>query len=119
MTAIDKVKSHYKNAARDRKDKAVPEWGDESGPMVVYWTPLTLDEQAAIYRATKKSGLSGLAKALVLKCEDQDGNKIFSPEDYLTLRKQADGKVVADIANAILGAKTVEDMEKNSQAIRS
>lgn len=116
MAAIDRIKAKYKAAGR--KSMAVPEWGDESGPLVVYWTPLTIEEQAAVYRATQKSGLAGLARALVLKCENEDGEKIFTEEDYFTLRKAADGKTVAEVANAILGVESVKEMEKNSEAIR-
>ena len=116
MSAIDRIKERYKAAGR--KSKEIPEWGDDSGPLVVYWTPLTIEEQGVVYRATQKSGLAGLARALVLKCEDEAGNKLFGEEDYIALRKAADGKTVADVANAILGVESVAAMEKNLEVIR-
>jgi hypothetical protein len=116
MSVIDRIKAKHKAAGR--KSKEIPEWGDDAGPLVVYWTPLTIEEQGVIYRATQKSGLAGLARALVLKCEDDAGNKIFDEEDYIALRKAADGKTVAEVANAILDVESVKDMEKNLEAIR-
>jgi hypothetical protein len=117
MAVIDRIKEKHKAAGR--KNLSIPEWGDESGPLVVYWTPMTIEEQGAIYRATQKSGLAGLARTLVIKCEDESGEKIFSEEDYMTLRKKADGKLVAQVANTILGVESVADMEKKLNAIRA
>ena len=116
MSVIDRIKAKHKAAGR--KSMEVQEWGDDSGPLVVYWTPLTIEEQGIIYNATQKSGLAGLARALVLKCENEAGEKIFTEEDYYPLRKAADGKTVAEVANAILGVASVKDMEKNLKAIR-
>ena len=116
MALIDTITAHLKG--RGRKQIDVPEWGNGNGPLTIYWTPLTIEEQAKIYDATQKSSLAGLAKAVIIKAEDESGEKLFKPEDYPKLRKAADGKIVARVANAILDVPDAADLEKNLEAIR-
>lgn len=117
MAIIDQAKNHFKG--RGRKKIEVPEWGNGDGPCVLFYSPLTLEEQAKIYRATEKSSLAGLAKALVIKCENEKGEKVFKPEDYYALIKGADAKVVARVANTILDVPDSKEMEKNLEATQS
>ena len=54
-----------------------------------------------------------MADILVMKALDKDGNKIFTPENKLTLMYKVDSDVVARIANAIIQNISPEEVKKN------
>ncbi len=58
------------------------------------------------------SDVSILADILLMKALDKDGNKIFKPEDKLTLMYKVDSDVVAKVANAMVQNITPEEVKK-------
>ena len=109
---IDRARAHF--SAQGANSIDVPEWGDESGPLSVFWTPITCAERQKI-TARYKDGQSqeALVYALILKAKDAKGDLLFTLEDKHALMNGVDVSIVDRIANAILTVLTVEDAEKN------
>ena len=63
MSAIDRAVAHFN--AIEIRSLSVEEWGDESGPLVIYAKPLTLNESQKLYRLSKNNELELLAYALI------------------------------------------------------
>lgn len=109
---IDRARAHY--AAHGAESLDVPEWGDEAGPLRVYWTPVTCAERQKITNRYKDGqSQEALVYVLILKACDAKGNPLFSLDDKPALMNGVDVAVVDRIASAILTAPSVDDMEKN------
>lgn len=104
-----------KRAERDRSFVEVDEWGDDI-PLKLYFTDMTARDIERIQRKHKdflsNPTLSAMVEAIILKCEDENGDKAFSLEDKPILMGETIG-VIAKVFGAVLGAVDVEDHEKN------
>jgi len=113
MSIIDNAKSHFENLGVQSIE--VPEWKDEHGkPSIIYWNPINLYEKNILFKKSgSMSDVSILADILVMKALDKDGNKIFTPENKLTLMYKVDSDIVARIANAMVQNISPEEVKKN------
>lgn len=110
MSAIDRAVAHFD--AQEVKSLSVEEWGDESGPLVIYAKPLTLNESQKLYRLSKKNELELLAYALIHKALDSDGEKMFTMDDKVKLLNSVDVAVLTKVGTWIMGTDDVETAEK-------
>lgn len=112
MAAIDQVRAHYDRQAVRQIE--VPEWGDESGPLIIHFGPINLAEKQRILRAGEADGrLFSLVEALVIKARDAEGKPLFTIADKKFLRERADPDVIARIVAEMMSAVDVETAEKN------
>ena len=95
MDAIDLVREHF--ASLGTRKIEVPEW-----KLTIYATPVTLAEKNRLYRKSKESDMELLADVLIMKAQNDKGEKLFTIEHKPTLLNKADSNVVGRIANAIL-----------------
>ena len=102
---LDKAKEHFKSI--DRKIIEVPEWGQ-----TVYSKPLTLADKRKLTRTTKPDDVTLFADVLILKAEDKEGKKIFTPDDRDRLMNKVDPDVVSAISTEILYFKDSYGSEK-------
>ena len=78
----------------------VPEWPDDNGnPLKIFWKPVS--SKKVMKYADQKKG-DTLARIIVENATDEDGNKLFSAGDHVTLAGKGNYKTVSKIANAIL-----------------
>jgi len=98
MGVIDRVTAHYKE--QQRLEVLVPEWGDDSGPLVVYVHPMTMAEVNMMKKiASKKaSNIEQAANIIVVKAKDANGQRLFKLNDRDKLMQECDYKVVSRIA---------------------
>lgn len=108
MKLIDKVLAHYDN--RGRLKVEVPEWADDEFDGLIYYTPVTLHERNKLMPELKKESLDFVVSVIQMKAEDKNGEKLFSIEDKLKLKRHADYKVLDRLANEILHGIGVEDV---------
>lgn len=101
MTVIEQAKKHFKD--KEVREIAVPEWGDEGGPLVIYADPVTLAEKNRVKKRIDRDGLEGLAFALVLKAKTADGEKMFTIKDLHDLAHKVDPDVLTRIASDLMG----------------
>lgn len=101
MGVIDNATAHY--AAQERLIIAVPEWGDDSGPLEIHVFPMTMAEVNMMQKiASKKaSNIEQAANIIVVKAKDTDGKRLFSVSDRDKLMQEADYRVVSRIAERI------------------
>lgn len=124
MSVIERARAHLSDAPMEQMD--VPEWGSGKEPLIIYWRPLTLADQSAIYRADRDGKIPQgdvvVARCLIRKALDASGKNLFDAMDEKALRFEVDAKVAGRISNAILyGAgqapKPIDDQvddEKNA-----
>lgn len=110
MSAIDRAVAHFN--AQEVKSLSVEEWGDESGPLVIYAKPLTLNESQKLYRLSKNNELELLAYALIHKALDSNGDKMFTMDDKHKLLNSVDVAVMTKVGTWIMGTDDVETAEK-------
>ncbi len=101
MSVINRATAHY--AAQERLIISVPEWGDESGPLMMHVFPMTMAEVNLMQKiASKKaSNIEQAANIIVVKAKDESGKRIFSVNDRDKLMQEADYRVVSRIAEKI------------------
>lgn len=95
MDAIDLVREHF--ASLGTRKIEVPEW-----KLTIYATPVTLSEKNRLYRKSKENDMELLADVIVMKAQNEKGEKLFTIEHKPTLLNKADSNVVARVSNAIL-----------------
>lgn len=106
MDAIDLVREHFASLGTKRIE--VPEW-----KLVVYSTPVTLAEKNKLYRKSRENDMELLVDILIMKASNENGEKLFSMDNKITLLNKADSNVVARVANAILSdeAPSAEELK--------
>jgi len=93
-----------------RKQIDIPEWNT-----TIYAKPLTLAEKRKLYRnlgAKSEDVSSMMVEALIMKAEDKDGKKLFTPDDRDRLMNKVDPDVVSAVATEILYFKDAYSVEK-------
>lgn len=113
MSVIDIAKSHFENIGIQFIE--IPEWKDEHGnPTVLYWNPINLSEKNILFKKSNNlNDVSILADIVVMKALDKDGNKIFKPEDKITLMYKVDSDILSRISTAMVQAINPEEVKKN------
>lgn len=104
MDAIDLVREHF--ASLGTRKIEVPEW-----KLTIYATPVTLAEKNRLYRKSKESDMELLADVLIMKAQNEKGEKMFTIEHKATLLNKADSNVLARTANMILAADSPDVAE--------
>ncbi len=104
MDAIDLVREHF--ASLGTRKIEVPEW-----KLTIYATPVTLAEKNRLYRKSKESDMELLADVLIMKAQNDKGEKLFTIEHKATLLNKADSNVLARTANMILAADSPDVAE--------
>lgn len=114
MRLIEQVRTHFDGLTRARIE--VPEWaGDDGKPAVIYARPMTMAEKQKIANAGANDGhIASLVTTLILKAEDEAGNKVFTLDDKHTLMNRADTEVLARIILQMRDTPSVEAQEKKS-----
>lgn len=108
MKLIDKVLNHYDSNARLKIE--VPEWADDEFDGFIHYSPVTLLERNKLMPELKRENLDFVASVLVMKAEDADGNKLFTLEDKIKLKRNADYRVLDRVANQILQGITTDEV---------
>jgi len=108
-------------AERRNKQRRVIEtpshWGEDDAPLFIYCTPITAGEINKIQRKHKnflnEMTVDGMVDLIIMKAEDEGGNRLFTLEDKIYLMAE-DAPVVADIAGKMFGEHdSIEEAEKN------
>jgi len=111
---LESAREHFNK--KDIKRIEIPEWETKDGkPFVIYAKPLTLAEKRRLSRDRKSDDVTLFADVLILKAEDDKGNKIYKLDDKHSLLHSADPDVIMRVANQILEVVPVEDWEKKNQ----
>lgn len=102
MSVINRATAHY--STQEKLVIAVPEWGDEDGPLQIHVSPMTMADMNTIRSLSSKkaSNIEQAANIIVAKATDENGKRLFSAVgDRDKLMTQADYRVVSRIAECI------------------
>ena len=112
MNILDRVVAHYD--AKEVIKVEIPEWPDEAGnPTVLFSQPWSLEDRKRLARASNEDETEFLIRILILKLEDENGDKVFDLSHKPTLLKKADPSVVARITGEIMKTLSVEEQAGN------
>jgi hypothetical protein len=106
MEAIDLIREHFTSLGTKRIE--VPEW-----KLVIFATPMTLAEKNRIYKKSRDSDMELLVDILIMKATDEQGTKLFTVENKITLLNKADSNVLARVSNEIMSdrAPVIDDLK--------
>lgn len=109
MSAIDRAIEHFSSKAI--RTLHIPEWD-----LDIFTKNLTLEDKAQWVSRAKGETTEYLLYAIVFGAVDANGERLFSLEDKIKLKRNCDPDIVTRIANFIIQPgddETEEDREKN------
>jgi hypothetical protein len=112
MSILERAKAHF--SKHDTIEITVPEWEDENGdPTILYSKPMTLGDRRKLLKFAKEDNIEFVARLIILKAMDKDGNQAFDLGDKIHLINSVDPDVLDRIATQITKATSVEQYEGN------
>lgn len=114
MDILKNAKEHFNEISGTLRKIEVPEWGDESGPAVIYAKPLNMAQKSEIFAL---SNADKLGESLFLKiyhmARNEDGSRIFKRTDSSTFLIDIDPDIVSNVAIRLDSELSEEDIRKN------
>ena len=105
-----------KRADQQRGFVDVEEWGEAETPLRLYFTQVSARDIEKVQRKYKnfltEPSMSSMVEMIILKCEDEAGDKAFTLEDKAILLGEP-VNVIAKVFGSVFDAETAEDHEKN------
>ena len=102
---LERIKTHF--SSQERMHFYVSEW-----ELDLYMSPLSLREQDKINARGKESPYQIAVYALILKAEDESGEKLFTLDDKMTLLNNVSFQTVERIITAMFNSGGVDEAEK-------
>lgn len=104
------------SASIDARVMEIPEWGDDNGPLKLYYHPISGADISRVQRKHKdflaNPSMDAMVELIVIKAIDADGEKLFDLEDKAILSRQSAG-TIATVFGSIFETVSVEEQEKN------
>ncbi|KZL17533.1 hypothetical protein [Pseudovibrio sp. Ad37] len=111
MRAIERVKSHYKRAKNQIIE--VPEWGEKGEAFKLFYDPMTPNQRKRVNDENEGLDPEAFVDVLVMKAQNEAGEKLFNADDKHKLLTEADGAIIGRIAVQMLGPCDAREIEKN------
>ena len=112
MNVLERAKAHFDAQGVTRIE--VPEWPDEKGnPTVVYSQPFTLGDRKKLIKFAQEDDLEFIVRMVIMKCEDESGEKVFDLSDKPTLMNKVDPEIISRIAAQIVASPSQEEQAGN------
>lgn len=112
---LDNATAHFRGRIGGEMKKIhVPEWACD----IWFKSATTLKEQSKLIELSQQGKtVEALVESLIVKARNEDGSKMFTMPDKITLMNEVDPnviiRVVGEINEANAGIDSVEDAEKN------
>ena len=103
---LEAATSHF--SSQELISIEVPEW-----ETTIYAKPLTLSEKRKLYKGASSDDLAVFADVLIMKAQDEDGERMFRIGDKATLMNRVDPDVVTRAGSFILRSGEEVDAEGN------
>ena len=103
---LENIKTHF--SSQERLHFYISDWDQD-----IYMSPMSLREQDKINARGKDSPFQLAVYALILKAEDEQGEKLFSLEDKVTLLNNVSFSTVEVIITNMFQSGGLEESEKN------
>lgn len=112
---LEKATSHFREKiSGDLKSIYVPEWDAK----IYFKNSISLKEQSKLIELAQQGKTTeALVESLVVKARNEDGTKMFTMPDKVTLMNEVDPsviiRIVAEINDATAQEEDLEKVEKN------
>jgi hypothetical protein len=105
---LDNATSHFREKlSEEMKTMTVPEWGNIK---IYFKSVMTLKEQSKLIElASTGKTVEALVETLIVKARNEDGTKMFTMPDKMTLMNEVDPNVIIRIVGEINEATREED----------
>ena len=112
MNVLERATAHFDAQGITRIE--VPEWPDEKGnPTVMYSQPFTLGDRKKLIKFAQEDDLEFIVRMVIMKCEDESGEKVFDLSDKPTLMNKVDPEIISRIAAKIVASPSKEEQAGN------
>ena len=105
-----------KRAEQQRGFSDVEEWGEADKPLRLYFTQISARDIEKVQRKYSnflaEPSMSAMVEMIIVKCEDEAGEKAFTLEDKTVLLGEPVG-VIAKVFGSIFDSESVDDHIKN------
>jgi hypothetical protein len=105
-----------KRAEQQRGFSDVEEWGEADQPLRLYFTQVSARDIEKVQRKyptfLSEASMSAMVEMIIVKAEDDAGEKVFTLEDKVTLLGEPVG-VIAKVFGSIFDSDSPEDHLKN------
>jgi hypothetical protein len=112
---LEKATAHFRNRLTgEMKSIDVPEWGTK----IYFKQVISLKEQGKLVElASQGKTVEALVESLIVKARNEDGSKMFTMPDKMTLLNEVDPailiRVVGEINESVGEDQSLETVEKN------
>lgn len=110
---LERATAHFREQLNNPMDVIdVPEWGTK----IYFKRVTTLKEESKVMELSQSGKtVEALVESIVMRARNEDGSKMFTMPDKITILNEVDPKVIIRIAGAMNGVEldTVESIEKN------
>lgn len=108
---LEKATSDFrKKLDSEMKSVDVPEWGGK----IHFKNVITLKEQGKMIElATQGKTVEALVESLIVKARNEDGSRMFTMADKITLLNEVDPKIIIRVVGEINAA--TEDLDSQEQ----
>jgi hypothetical protein len=112
---LEKATSHFREKlSAEMKSIDVPEWGGK----IHFKTVITLKEQGKMIElASQGKTVEALIESLIVKARNEDGSRMFTMADKVTLMNEVDPQIIIRVVGEINAATddvaSMEEVEKN------
>lgn len=105
-----------KRAEQQRGFSDVEEWGEADNPLRLYFTQVSARDIEKVQRKypnfLAETGMSAMVEMIIVKCEDEAGEKAFTLEDKAILLGEP-VNVIAKVFGSIFDTDSPEEHLKN------
>ena len=114
MNILENAKNHFKEISRGLSKIEVKEWGDKSGPAVIYSKPMNMTQKSEAYSLQEQNKFDEyMFIQLYHMARKEDGARYFNRDDKDTILKEIDPNVLSLVVSKLKNELTAEEIEKN------
>ena len=109
---LEKATAHFRAQLNNSMEVIdVPEWETK----IYFKKVTTLKEESKVLELTQQGKtVEALVESIIMRARNEDGTKMFSMPDKITLMNEVDPKVIIRVAGEMNGVQdTLDEVEKN------
>lgn len=112
---LERAKAHFRDRLSEDMDSIeVSEWGEKDIPLVIYFKPMTLKQQDAIFKHVRAGSLKSLVETLIQRSLNEDGKRLYKSAHMIEFMNHVDPSVIERVVTGMAGDDLDEgDIEKN------
>ena len=109
---LEKATAHFRAQLNNSMEVIdVPEWETK----IYFKKVTTLKEESKVLELSQQGKtVEALVESIIMRARNEDGTKMFSMPDKITLMNEVDPRIIIRVAGEMNGVKdTLDEVEKN------